>query len=157
MVNLYLKQRWFSWGDNFEVYDERGSVRYIVESEIFTFGRKLHVYDANMNEMAFIRQEVLTFMRPRYYIEIGGREVAEIIKEITFFSHEYTVEGPGWSVTGDFFDHDYTVSKNGSTIASVAKEWFTLGDAYEISIENDVDELLALTVVLVIDCCLEKN
>ena len=38
-MSLYLKQRVFSWGDKFSVYDENGAVKYTVEGEIFTFGK----------------------------------------------------------------------------------------------------------------------
>ena len=42
-------------------------------------------------------------------------------------------------------------------IASVSKEWFTLGDAYEISFGAGVDEIATLSVVLVIDACIEAQ
>jgi len=37
------------------------------------------------------------------------------------------------------------------------KEWFTLGDAYEISFGSGVDEIAALSVVLVIDACIDAQ
>jgi uncharacterized protein YxjI len=40
---------------------------------------------------------------------------------------------------------------------SVAKEWFTLGDAYEINIADGLDPIPALAVVLVIDACIEAE
>jgi uncharacterized protein YxjI len=39
----------------------------------------------------------------------------------------------------------------------VSKEWMTWGDSYEISIEDGVDEIDALSVVLVIDACIEAE
>ena len=44
-MNLYIKQRFFSWGDKFAIYDANGNEKYYVEGEIFTWGKKLHVYD----------------------------------------------------------------------------------------------------------------
>ena len=44
-MKLYLKQKVFSWGDSFTVYDENGNDKYYVEGEIFSFGKKLHIYD----------------------------------------------------------------------------------------------------------------
>ena len=44
--------------------------------------------------------------------------------------------------------------KNGSPIVSINKEWFTWGDCYELDIENPEDEIVALAVVLAIDCVL---
>jgi len=155
-MNLYIKQRIFTWGDKFSIYDENGNEKYYVEGEIFTFGKKLHLYDLQGNELAYIEQKLLTFL-PKYLIYRGNEVFAEIIKEFTFFHPEYTVSGPGWTVHGDFFDHDYDVKDGNNIVASVSKEWFTLGDAYEISFGAGVDEIAALSVVLVIDACIDAQ
>jgi len=159
-MNLYIQQRIFTWGDKFSIYDEAGNEKYYVEGEIFTFGKKLHLYDTQGRELAYIEQQLMTFL-PRYMIYREDREFAEVVKEFTFFHPEYTVSGPGidteWTVHGDFFDHDYDVTEGDKMIASVAKEWFTLGDAYEISIRAGADEIAALAVVLVIDACIEAQ
>jgi len=152
-MNLYIKQRIFTWGDQFSIYDADGNEKYTVEGEIFTFGKKLHLFDLQRRELAYIEQQLFTFL-PRYVICRGDTEIAEVVKEFTFFHPEYTVNGPGWSVHGDFFDHDYEVTDGDTVIASVSKEWFTLGDAYEISFGPGVDEVTALAVVLVIDACI---
>ena len=154
-MNLYLKQKVFSWGDKFTLYDENGNDRYYVEGEIFTLGKKLHITDLNGNELAFIRQKLLTFL-PKYYISRRGTEIAEVVKEFTFFRQEYTVHGLGWTVYGDFFAHEYEISEHGRSIISVSKRWFSWGDTYEIRINPGVDEINALAVVLVIDACLEE-
>lgn len=155
-MKLYIKQHIFTWGDKFSIYDEAGNERYYVEGEILTLGKKLHLYDTCGNELAYIEQQLLTFL-PRYMIYRGQEEFAEVIKEFTFFHPEYSVNGPDWTVHGDFFDHDYEVTDGDTVIASVSKEWFTLGDAYEISIGNGVDEVAALSVVLVIDACIDAQ
>ncbi len=155
-MNLYIQQRWFSWGDKFSVYDESGAERYTVEGEIFTFGKKLHLYDLSGNELSYIEQQLLTFL-PKYCIYKGDTQIAEVVKEFTFFHPEYSVNGPGWQVHGDFFNHEYEITDNGRVIAAVSKEWFTLGDAYRISIGTEADEITALSVVLVIDACIDAQ
>ena len=129
-----------------------------MEGEIFSWGKKLHLFDQQGNELAFIQQEVLTFL-PKYHISKNDVEIAEVIKEFTFFKYEYTVNGPGWQVHGDFWDHEYEITDGSQTIAAVSKEWMTWGDTYEICIGAGVDEVTALAVVLVIDACIaaEKN
>lgn len=37
-MNLYMKQRIFSWDDKFSIYDAVRNERYYVEGEVFTFG-----------------------------------------------------------------------------------------------------------------------
>lgn len=159
-MNLYIQQRIFTWGDKFSIYDEAGNERYYVEGEVLTFGKKLHLYDLGGRELAYIEQQLFTFL-PRYVIYRDGEEFAEVVKEFTFFHPEYTVNSISmngeWKVSGDFFDHDYEVTDGDRVIASVAKEWFTLGDAYEISFGAGVDEIAALAVVLVIDACIDAQ
>ena len=150
-MKLYIKQKVFSWGDKFTVKDELGNDRYIVEGEIFTFGKKLHVYDLQGREVAFIQQEVWSWM-PRFYVFCGGRQVAEIKKKFTFLFSKYTIEGLGWEIDGSFMGHDYEITRNGQPIVSIRKEWMTWGDSYELNIANPSDEIVALAVVLTIDC-----
>lgn len=155
-MKLYIKQKIFSWNDKFSVYDANGEERYFVEGEFFSWGKKLHVYDKLQREAAFIRQELLTFL-PKFIVSIDGQDIAEIVKEFTFFKPRYRIDGLGWEIDGDFWDHDYEITKNGSTIVSISKEWFTWGDCYELDIENPEDEIVALAVVLAIDCVLEAQ
>ncbi|NLT13499.1 MAG: hypothetical protein GXY05_04060, partial [Clostridiales bacterium] len=153
-MKLYIRQKVFSWTDRFTVMDETGQDRYFVEGELFSFGKKLHVCDMTGAERAFIQQKVFSFL-PRYFVFIGEQQVAEIVKEFTFFRQQYTVEGLGWEVTGDFWAHDYEIIQNDRPIVTIHKEWMTWGDCYELDIAEDGDEIIALSVVLAIDSVLD--
>ena len=155
-MKLYIKQKIFTWGDKFTIYDEAGNDKYYVEGEVFSFGKKLHIYDLSGNEVAFIHQEVFSFM-PKYYINVGGMDIAEVKKHFTFFRQEYSVNGFGWYVEGDFFEHEYTISDGNRLVASVYREWFTLGDAYALDISDHVKEEHALAVALVIDAVISAQ
>ena len=67
------------------------------------------------------------------------------------------MHGPDWHVHGDFWDHEYEIEGAVGTVAAVSKEWMTWGDSYEIRVGDNVDEVLALAVVLVIDACIEAQ
>lgn len=153
-MKLYIKEKVFTWGDQFTVKDERGNDKYVVEGEVFSWGKKLHVYDMTGREMAAIRQEVWSFL-PRYYVFCGDRQVAEIKKEFTFFFPKYRIDGLGWEIDGSFMAHEYEITQSGRTIVSIRKEWMTWGDSYELNITNPSDEIVALAVVLTIDCVME--
>ena len=156
-MNLYLKQKVFSWNDKFTVYDELGRDRYYVESELFSWSKKLHIYDLAGNEVAFIQQKLFSFL-PRYYVYVGGEEIAEIVKSFNIFRQEYTINRLGWSVHGNYFAHEYEITTwEGYPLVGVSKAWFSWGDAYELRIDPDVDEVTALSVVLVIDACIEAQ
>ena len=153
-MKLYIKEKVFTWGDQFTVKDERGNDKYVVEGEVFSWGKKLHVYDMTGREVAAIRQEVWSFL-PRYYVFCGDRQVAEIKKEFTFFFPKYRIDGLGWEINGSFMAHEYEITQSGRTIVSIRKEWMTWGDSYELNITNPSDEIVALAVVLTIDCVME--
>ena len=155
-MKLYIKERIFTIGDKFSVMDATGQEKYFVEGEIFTWGKKLHVYDRHGREVAFIKQELFTFM-PCYCVFVNGREIARVRKEFTFFRPRYYVEGLNWDVEGNYWQHEYTVSKNGRSIVSIEKEWMTWGDSYELTIADDADEIVALAVVITIDCVVESQ
>ena len=155
-MKLYIKEKVFSWGDKFTVKDEYGNDKYFVQGEVFSWGKKLHVYDMTGNEVAFIKQEVWSFL-PRFYVFCNNVQVAEIKKEFSFIFPKYSVAGLGWEIEGRFMAHDYEIKTVRRTIVSISKEWMTWGDSYELDIANPEDEIVALAVVLTIDCVTESN
>ena len=155
-MHLYMKQKVFSWKDRFTITDSDGNDRYSVEGKVISIGKKLHIFDAQGDEVAFVKQKI-TFLMPRFIVEIGGEEVAQIVKKISFLKPKYVVEGLGWEVQGDMFAHDYTIVDGDRTIVSIHKKWMAWGDTFELDIENDRDEVLALAVVLAIDAVMDSQ
>lgn len=155
-MKLYIREHVFTWGDEFTVWDSDGNEKYFVQGEVFTWGKKLHIYDRAHREVAYIEQELLTFF-PRYHVYLNGRDVAQVCREFAFFHPSYRVDGPGWQVDGEFLGHSYTVTSGNRRVVSIEKEWMTWGDCYELDIADPADEILALAVVITIDCVDESN
>ena len=155
-MKLYIREKVFSWGDKFTVKDQFGNDKYMVQGEVFSLGKKLHVYDMTGNEVAFIKQEIWSLL-PKYYVFRNGDQVAEIRKEFTFLFPKYSIAGLGWEINGNFMEHNYEITKSGNSIVTIRKEWMTWGDSYELDIANPADELVALAVVMTIDCVNEAN
>ena len=155
-MKLYIKEKVFSWGDKFFVKDAQGEDRYVVQGEVFSLGKKLHVYDMLGREVAFIRQELMTFL-PRFTVFANGREIAQVKKEFSFLLPRYSIEGLGWEIEGSFWEHEYLITQKGKPIVTISKEWMTWGDSYELDIRNPADEIIALAVVLTIDCVREAQ
>ena len=155
-MKLYIKEHIFTWGDKFTVKDETGNDKYIVEGEIFSWGKKLHVYDMQGYEVSFIKQELFRFL-PTYSVYQKGQQVGEIRKEFSFLFPRYTIDGLGWEIEGRFMAHDYQITKGGRSIVTISKEWMTWGDSYELDITDPADEIVALAVVLTIDCIIEAQ
>ena len=154
-MKLHIKQKVFSFKDKFNIFDERGEIKYQAEGELFSLGKRLHVTDTSGREVIYIKQKIVTFL-PKYEISVNGRPPVEIIKKFTLLKHEYII--PEWdiAISGDFFAHLYSVKRNGNEIAGMEKEWMSWGDTYTISIDSPSDELIALAAILVVDCCMEN-
>lgn len=149
-MKLLIKQRVFSWGDTYDIYDEYGNVKYMVKAEVFSFGHRLHVYNALGNEIGQIHQKLFTFM-PKFEIEIGGRVYGTISRQVTFFKPEYEIDFNGWYVKGDFLGWDYDVFSRNGLILHITKEWLQWGDTYVLDFANPEDELMGLMLVIAID------
>lgn len=155
-MTLYMKQKVVALTDRFTVTDENGKPVYYVEGELLSLGKKLHISDVMGNELATVRQRLLTLL-PKYAVEVEGEEVAEITKEFTLFKPCYKVKGPNWTVDGDIWDHDYHIRKGFDSIVHVSKAWLSWGDTYKISIHKDINPVMAIAVVLAIDCVLDAE
>lgn len=82
---------------------------------------------------------------------------SQIRKEFTFLFPKYTIDGLGWEIDGSFLSHEYEITRNAQRIVTISKEWMTWGDSYELNIADPADELVALAVVLTIDCVMEAG
>ena len=155
-MKLYMKQKVFSWKDRFTIMDSFGEDKYFVEGEFLSLGKKLHITDKNGREVAFVKQKLIALM-PKFTIEIDGREIAEIVKKFTLFTPKYIVKGLGWEVEGDFFAHDYVIKDGSRIIVSIHKQWMSWGDTFELDVDSDENEVVALAVVLAIDAVMDAN
>ena len=155
-MKLYIKEKVFSWNERFSVKDENGWDKYFVEGEFLSLGKKLHLLNVHGEEVAFIQQKLLTLL-PRFTVSVAGRQIAEIRKEFTLFFQRYVIDGLGWEVEGSIWEHEYEIRRNGRPIVMISKEWFTWGDSYVLEIADPADEILALAVVLTIDCVAEAG
>ena len=149
-MKLYIKQKVFSWRDQFAIKDEFGNDRWFAQGEIFSWGRKLHLCDNTGQEVAFIHQKMWTFL-PRYFIELGGYTYT-LVQEFAFFRPKFHLEGIPWRMEGNFMAHDYTLYNAQELIMQMQKHWFTWGDSYELDIPNPANEVLALCISLAVDC-----
>ncbi|MBE6143913.1 MAG: hypothetical protein E7177_08035 [Erysipelotrichaceae bacterium] len=157
-MKMLFKQRFLSWFDSYDIYDENDSVLYVVKGE-FSWGHCLRVYDKDYKEIGMIKEKVFTWL-PKFCIYKNGEQVGTINREFTFFIPKFNVEYRGWDVEGNFLRYDYRIiDKNGNKIASIAKKIFSWTDTYIIDVVNDEDALDVLMLVLSIDIeeCTRNN
>lgn len=149
-MKLLFKQRFFSWLDSYDIYDENNNTVFSVKGQ-FAWGHKLNVYDAQGNHIATLQEKIFSFL-PRFEIYINDQFAGTVSKEFSFFKPKFSVDYKGWAVEGSFLEWDYTIYDSaGNHLASVTKELFNWTDTYVININNPDDALPALMLVLAID------
>ena len=84
-----------------------------------------------------------------------GSQAAVVKKELfTLFKCRFTVDVPGpddLEAQGDFLDHEYEFMRDGHTVASVSKRWFSITDTYGVDIADGEDPVLILASAVVVD------
>jgi uncharacterized protein YxjI len=154
IMRYLMKQKLFSWGDDFTIRDDQGQDVFFVDGKVFSIGNKLSFQDMNGNELAFISQKLLAW-GPTYEIYRDGQLAAIVKKSLFTVLHcTFTVDVPGpddLQAKGDFLDHEYSVTRGESTVATISKRWFSWTDTYGVEIADGQDDVLILAATVVID------
>jgi uncharacterized protein YxjI len=158
-----MRQKLWSWGDDFTIKDEAGRDRFFVDGKAISFGDKLSFQDMRRNELAFIRQKLLSW-GPTYEIHSGGQLAAVLKKKLfTFFKYKFTVDEThtpapvDLEIEGDFWDHEYAFTRNGQTVAAVSKRWFSWSDTYGVEVAPGESDVLILACTVAVDLATERK
>ncbi len=153
-MRYLMKQKMFSFGDDFRIKNESGDDVFFVDGKVFSIGDKLSFQDLQGNELAFIRQKLLSW-GPTYEIHRNGHLAAVVKKHLfTFLRCRFTVDVPGpddLEPQGNFLDMEYPFRRQGRPAAEVSKRWFSFSDTYGVDIADGEDDILLLASTVVID------
>ena len=149
-MKLLFKQRFFSWFDSYDIYNESSETVYTVKGQL-SWGHCLKIYDAMEHEVGTDKERIFTFL-PKFEMYLGEQYVGCISKEFSFFKPKYDIDCNGWHIEGDFWEWDYRIiDADDYQVATVSKELFNWTDTYAIEVYNPQDALYALMLVLAID------
>jgi uncharacterized protein YxjI len=155
-MRYVLRQKIFSFGDDFTIKDEQNQDRYFVDGKAISIGDRLVIEDMQGNQLIHIKQKVLSFGKT-YEISRGDQKIATVKKKhFTLFRDVFDVEDAAagdLDAEGDFFDREYRFTRDGKTIARVSKQFFSFSDTYGIDINQGEDDVMLLAVAVVIDQC----
>lgn len=149
-MKLLFKQRFFSWFDSYDIYDESGNTVYVVKGQL-SWGHCLKIFDRYGSEIGTVKERVLTLL-PKFEIYEKNNYIGCISKEFTFIKQKYNIDFNGWHIDGSFIEWDYTiVDSHGNKIAEISKELLRMTDTYVLDISKPEDVLYVLMFVLAID------
>ena len=155
-MRYLMRQKLFSFGDDFTIQDGSGRDVFFVDGKALSIGNKLSFQDMAGKELAFIRQKLLSW-GPTYVIEYPGGEAVVKKHLFTFLHCAFSIDVPGTAgdleAKGNLTDHEYAFERGGREVARVSKQWFTLRDTYGVDIADGEDDVLILASTVVIDMC----
>lgn len=147
-MQFYFKQRFFSWLDSYDIYDESGNIAFTVEGKL-SWGHRLHIKDWEGVHIGTLQEKVFTFL-PQFELYVGEEYIGCIRKEFSF-TPKFTIECNGWEIDGNWMEWDYSIWDGQRQVAAIRKEIFRLTDTYVLDVPEPDDALLVLMVVLAID------
>ncbi|RYD71262.1 MAG: hypothetical protein EOP84_25195, partial [Verrucomicrobiaceae bacterium] len=77
-MRYVLRQKMFSFGDDFTIQDETGRDVFLVDGKAFSMGDKLSFQDMQGNELVYIKQKLLSLGKT-YELHSGG-QLAAVVK-----------------------------------------------------------------------------
>jgi len=126
---------------HYEVYDNTGVIKYLIVPRIISLDYEYRVKNAK-------DEEVNKFVFPMFFGYPGYLKEKDVIKAKLNFKpwERFTFICPelGLEIKSFVFLHDYIIKKDGKVIATIHKKWLSIFDSYEITYQengNEIDEL----------------
>lgn len=154
-MRLKFKQKFFSWLDSYNIYDENENIVYKVKGEI-SVGHQLRIYDKDDNEVGLVKEKNLK-MQPEFILYKGDKEIGTINQEFTVAKPKYTLPFNNWTVEGDIFEWNYKVVDDEENVIMRAQKVYGLTDTYEIDVKEKKNALYAVMIMLAIDAEKDTN
>ncbi len=155
MPNYLIRKQLIALGDDFWVEDEHGERVYHVDGKVLRLRDTFVIKTADGQELLTIKERRLK-LRKTYAIERDGEEIATVAKAlVTPLRDRFSVDVPGkgtLEAKGDLLDHEFTIEwEGGARMAEVSKRWFSMRDAYGVSVAPTQDPVLAIAIAVCID------
>lgn len=157
-MRLMIKQKIFSFGDDFVVRDEMENPIITVKGKVFSFGDKLRIYDMYGNEIFYIEQKLFKLM-PQYEIWQNGNQVAYLKREFTLFKPRINIQSVygNFTIEGKILQHNFTIYRDNQDVAVVSKKFVSFSDTYTLDIRENENVYFLTTLVIVIDQMLHDD
>ena len=148
-MKLYVNEKLFSIHKKFYIKDENNLDVYEISSKIISLGDKTTINDAQGNKIAYIEQE-LFHITPNYNIYINDNFVFKITKKFQLLKNDYSLSN-GYNVKGNFMMFDFVIyDENNNQIGSIKRKFISIGDKYEINIDDTSKKEIVLAIIVAI-------
>ena len=155
MHNYLIRKKLIALGDDFWVEDEAGERVFHIDGKVMRLRDTFVVETAEGEELLRIKERRLK-LRKTFAIERQGEELATVAKALVSpLRDRFDVDVAGGGrlqVRGALLDHEFTIDwEGGARMAEVSKRWFSVRDAYGVSVGPTQDAVLAIAIAVCVD------
>ena len=151
-VSLKMQQTVKSQGglEEYSVY-EGDTLKYKAHQRLLCAGADFDIFDSNGNKIGLIDQKVLNALKT-YEITLNGKKCGTVKEIFPALTKDMSYDGKNWKLDGDAFGLNFKFTDTAKNVhATVKKKVFAYGDTYEIVVEDPANELLVVTLTVVLD------
>lgn len=148
-----IKEHFLSFNPRYTITDDRGQVVGQVEKHAFSPHKRATVYNDLEQEVAEIHKKLFSFQRT-YYIHKSGIPHFRIFKTFGLKPRIYVeslTKPEAFYIQGDIWSTEYAFYRENKEFAYVSRKAWKIKDAYLAAIEEDEDQYLILTIIIVLD------
>ena len=155
MHSFLIRKKLIALGDDFWVENDAGERVFHVDGKVMRLRDTYVIETADGEELLRIKERRLK-LRKTFTIERDGEELATVAKAlVTPLRDRFSIEVAGGGTLeakGDLLDHEFTIDwEGGARMAEVSKRWFSMRDAYGVTVGPTQDAVLAIAIAVCID------
>ena len=150
MAELIMKQKALSIKESYEIYSGTDLKYFIKRRKLIT---KKPAFDVFTEDGVVASAEVVNTTAPLIFkLIIGEKEVGEVRYDETPGVNKLIYEEKGITIDGNSILSEFSIKdSNKKIIGTIKKKIVSVGDTYDISFENDEDELFFTLLALIVD------
>jgi len=149
-----LKDKLFSFGDDFYIEDDRGRKVYKVNGKMIAIKDKLDFEDLHGKTLVEMASKLIQLKDQVKLDRIGGRG-AVVKKDLINLIHDkmdMKIDGgEDIVISGNLLDHEYKFYRGKDRVAEVSKKWFRISDTFGVQIAPGEDDILILAACVAVD------
>ena len=150
MAELLMKQKALSLRESYEVYNGN-ELKYIIQRRKLL--AKKPVYDVFVESGVVATAEVTSTTSPVIYkLTINDKDAGEVLFEEKPGVNKLIYADKGIEIDGNSILSEFTIKdKDKKIIGTIKKKLVSMKDTYDIKFDNEDDELLIVTLALLVD------
>lgn len=151
-MRFQIRQKVFSFGDNFIIKDEYDEPHFQVEGKVFSLGDKLRLLDSSGRELFYIEQQLFKLFS-EYNLYANGEVVAKCKRRFALLGVKFDITSSygNFTIEGSPMSYNFRILKNNRVIATADKRFFSFSDTYGVDIDDSEDYGFILSLVIIID------